>query len=376
MLKCAIVFFFLVVSTSAAQGAELIKVKLDDGEVSTGKLHIPVDADEIKELVIFIHGTGPNTYDNPRKFGDVEFKYYDMFGEEFNRHGIAFYTYNRRGVEIGDEPPYYDKIDREKYKRSIPSVEVKDIGVMIRALRKDKRLANAKVVLLGWSEGTMIASLVAEDKTNGVAALLLAGYAHENLFDIIKWQYSGVSSMINLRPPFDKDKDGRISKMEYESDRKVATAWREKVMQGTAFEQLDSNKDGELTAEDFRLRVEPVYKQILAKIEANDEDWIWRNYFRVSIEWLNEHFKLEPNKRRLLRLDIPIYVFHGEADANSDVEGARQLKKSFEDNMKTNLDTFLFKGHDHDLNFMEWPSKKTIPEGIEKIFEVAKELNN
>jgi predicted esterase len=77
----------------------------------------------------------------------------------------------------------------------------------------------------------------------------------------------------------------------------------------------------------------------------------------------------------LLRLDIPIYVFHGEADANSDVEGARQLKKSFEKNMKTNLETFLFKGHDHDLNFMEWPRKKTIPEGIEKIFEVAKELN-
>ena len=170
--------------------------------------------------------------------------------------------------------------------------------------------------------------------------------------------------------------DGSISKMEYESDRKLATAWRETVMQGTPFEQLDSNKDGELTAEDFRLRMEPAYKQILAKIEANDEDWIWRNYFRVSVEWLKEHFKLEPNKRRLLRLDIPIYVFHGEADANSDVEGARQLKKSFEKNKKTNLETFLFKGHDHDLNFMEWPTKKRISEGIEKIFEVAKELNN
>ena len=91
MLKCAIVFLLLVIPTNAVQAAELIKVKLDDGEVSTGKLHIPVGAGEIKELVIFIHGTGPNTYENPRKFGDVEFKYYDMFGEEFNRHGIAFY---------------------------------------------------------------------------------------------------------------------------------------------------------------------------------------------------------------------------------------------------------------------------------------------
>jgi hypothetical protein len=44
MLKCAIVFLFLVIPTNAIQAAELIKVKLDDGEVSTGKLHIGVSS--------------------------------------------------------------------------------------------------------------------------------------------------------------------------------------------------------------------------------------------------------------------------------------------------------------------------------------------
>lgn len=366
---------FFVLSAITAQAAEVVQMTLDDGEVLKGKLHIPPDVAPIKELVIYIHGTGPNTYENPRKFGDVEFKYYDMFGEEFNRHGVAFFTYNRRGVEIGDEPPYFDKVDREKYKKVVPSVEVNDIGKMIGTLQKDKRLANAKIVLLGWSEGTMIASLVAEKTENDVSALLLAGYAHDNLYDIIRFQYSGVGSMINLRPPFDSDQDGNISKREYESDGKLAAGWREKVMQDAKFEVLDVDKNGVLTAEDFRIRVEPAYKQILAKIEANDADWIWKNYFRVSIEWLNEHFKLEPNKVRLLRLDIPIYVFHGESDANADVEGVRQLKASFDKNNKTNLKTFFFKKHNHDLNFMQWLSQDEIPEGIAKIFEVARELN-
>ena len=374
-MKYALAVLLLVsASIPTVTAAEILEMTLGDGEVIKGKLHLPHDAQPAKVLVIFIHGTGPNTYENPRKIGDVEFKYYDMFGEEFNRRGVAFFTYNRRGVEIGTEPPMFDKVDREKYKKGVPSVEVDDIGHMIAMLRKDKRLTDAKIGLLGWSEGTMIASLVAEKKENDVAALLLAGYAHDNLFDIIKWQYSGASSMLNLLPPFDKDKDGKISKAEYESDDKLAKGWREKVMQDTKFEVLDASKDGLLTAEDFRLRVEPAYKQVLAKIEANDADWIWKNYFRVSIEWLNEHFQLEPNKVRLLRLEIPIYVFHGDADANVDVEGARQLEASFKQNNKANLKTFIFKGHDHNLNFMHWPLKKKMPEGIAKLFEVAEEL--
>ena len=190
MLRFAVVAVILLLSPISVHASELLRVPLDDGEVLTGKLHLPDNDERIKEIVIFVHGTGPNTYENMRQIGGLKFKYYDMFGEEFTRHGIAFFTYNRRGVEIGEEPPYFDKVDRKKYRRAVPSVEVKDLAKMIRTLRDHIRLTSAKVVLLGSSEGAMIASLAAEDRANNIAALLLVGYPNDSMFDVIKWQFS------------------------------------------------------------------------------------------------------------------------------------------------------------------------------------------
>ena len=353
--------------------SEIRKIELDDGETLTGKLYLP-DLESINELVIFVHGTGPGTYLNPRKVGNVEFNYFDMFGERFNDRGVAFFSYNKRGVEIGDKPPMFDEVDRDKFKKVVPHVEINDLGTVIESLSADERFANANVILFGWSEGTIIASAVAEDESNGVDGLFLAGYAHENMFDIIKWQFSGVSSMINLNPIFDANEDGSISKEEYESEEKKPARFRAAAMGGATFELLDANKDEKMSAADFAMRTEPVYNMLLEKISENDDDWVWENYFRISTDWLHEHFELEPNKSRLLRLDIPIYIFHGTSDPNVSVEGVYDLQKRFDANGKSNLNVFVFEEHDHNLNFMEWALKNTIPEGIEKIFETAAEI--
>jgi pimeloyl-ACP methyl ester carboxylesterase len=216
--------------------------------------------------------------------------------------------------------------------------------------------------------------MVAENADNQVSALFLAGYVNENVFDVIKWQHSGASSMLNLNPAFDQDGDGTISAQEFASDHQDAVAMR-KALQNTPFETLDVDSDGALTREDFRVLAEPTYKLLLNKIEAKDEDWIWKNYFRVSIEWLEEHFALEANKTRLLRLDMPIYIFHGDRDASTDIQGVHDLRASFDSHHKTNLQTFVFEGHDHDLNFLRWVLQKEKPPGIVEIFDVAQALN-
>ena len=286
-----------------------------------------------------------------------------------------FFSYSKRGVDISDVPPSFDKVDREKFKKVVPSVEVKDLASVIKFLRDDKRLKRTKIVLLGWSEGTIIASMVAEDKKNAVSALFLAGYVHENMFDVIKWQYSGASSMIMLRRAFDKDADGNITKEEYESYDPAAVSMRTKRLQNVKFDQLDIKKDDLLNAKDFGLLAEPGYKLVLEKIKANDEDWIWKNYFRVSIGWLNEHLQLEANKTRLLRLKLPIFIFHGEDDASCDVNGVYDLKEQFSRLKKNNLRTFVFKEHNHDLNFLNWAEGKKMPEGIKEIFRMSEDLN-
>lgn len=74
---------------------EIITVQLADGEHISGKLDLPTDSSKLPLVVIFVPGTGPNTYVNKRKIGNLEFNYYDLFATEFTKRGIGFLTYNR-----------------------------------------------------------------------------------------------------------------------------------------------------------------------------------------------------------------------------------------------------------------------------------------
>ncbi len=374
-MKILSVLFTVFLLSASLSASEIVKIKLFDGEILTGKLEIPSNPAKIKQLVIFIHGTGPGTYQDHRKIGNEEFNYFDLFASEFNKRGIAFFSYNKRGVEIGDSPPFYDKVDKEKFKKVVPGIEVQDIGSVIKFLTRDKRLKQSKVALLGWSEGTVLAAMAAENKKNKIAALFLAGYVNDNLFDVIEWQYSGVSSMVMIGRFFDMNKDNSISREEYESAEKTPTQVRTGRFKNAKFEQLDVNKDASLNSEDFKLLSSGRYKEILDAIEKNDDDWIWKNYFRVTTAWLKEHFKLEANKTRLLRLNIPIYIFHGEDDANTPAKGVYEIKSAFDKLKKNNLQYFVFERHNHDLNYLDYPLKKSIPAGIQKIFEISETLN-
>jgi alpha-beta hydrolase superfamily lysophospholipase len=372
-IAAPLLLLVLLVSRSFA-ASEIIKFRFADGDATEGKLSLPADAANVRVLVIYVHGTGPATYLNKRKGGNVEFSYYDTFAEEFNRRGVAFFTYNKRGVTLGDQPPVYEIIDREKFKKVVPSIEVKDLQTYISTLRKDKRLKKTKIVLLGWSEGSVIAAMAAEDKKNKIDALFLAGYVHDNMSDVIKWQNTGGSAIVNIRPYFDKDKDNAISRAEYESEEAKPANFRIRAFQGAKFEQLDVNKDDRIDAADFGLLTKTKYQAVLDAIQRGDDEWIWNNYFHITTAWLKEHFALEANKERLLRLKLPIYIFHGEDDANCDVNGVYDLRKRFNAAGKKNLREFVFKDHDHNLNFTNWIFRKEIPDGIKKMLETAEEF--
>lgn len=359
----------------SATAKSIHNLRLNDGEVLKGQLYLPKDAKTVKTLVIFVHGTGPATYLNKRKSGSTTFNYFDYWGTGFNNRGVAFFAYNKRGVTMSDQPPNYDKVDREKFRKVVPHTEVDDLAVIVEQLKANPSLKDARAVLLGGSEGTVIAAMCAEEHPDKIDAILLFGYAHENMYDIIAWQHSGRASMLNLNPVFDIDGDKTISKEEYESDDGKAVKYRKRVMQDVKFEFLDSNNDGKLAADDFAARLEFRQKMLMNNLEKGNEDWIWNYYFRISVPWLREHFALEPNKSRLARLDLPIYVFHGDQDPHVPVEGVYDLEKRFKALGKTNLKTFVFEDHDHNLNFMEWVNDSRIPAGVERILEVAAEFN-
>ncbi len=349
---------------------EMKTLRMTDGEELITRLCLPEEP--VQTIVVAVHGTGPHTYLNKRH---ESWSFYDVVAEGFCNQGLGFFTYNRRGVEMGEEPPMYHQIDSAKYLKYTPLAEAEDVESMIHALQADERFRSCQILLYGISEGTIIAPLVAQRARARVDGLLLHGYAHENMYDIIKWQNSGVGVTIMMNSFFDRNKDGAITPDEYENEEHPIPAYRKAFFQDLPFDSVDVVKDGRIDEKDFYVMRMKFDTLLMQKIEEGDDYWIRKNYVPITTPWFRGHFELEPNKTRMLRLDLPIHVFHGAMDANVPVETVYDLQQRFRVMRKTNLTIHVFEDHNHDLNFEQWLKDKTYSPGYQKIFEMASELD-
>lgn len=349
---------------------EMMHLEAHDGYMLEGKLDLPAGGAADK-VVIFVNGSGPNTYDNRRMIQDMEFDYFDVFAEQLTRRGIAFFRMSTRGVSPGDTPPLYADIDEAAYQTYTPQNTVRDVETAVTALLADARLANAKVMLLGWSEGTMIAPLVAERAQVKVDALLLAGYANERMEDVLMWQQTGGSSMVFYRQYFDYDGDGMVTKEEIEEDRYGVLA----LLGGATFADVDVNQDGLLNETDFSLMLETSREALFDAIERGDDEWLAQNYsVRLTSAWFAGHRALAPNSEVLPKLELPIYIFHGQCDANVSVQGVLDIQAAFQELGKQNLTVHIYPDTDHDLNYAIYPMTGQLPQGFEDIFAVCEAL--
>ena len=160
--------------------SEILEIKSFDEYKFKGKLVLPEGNSKISKLVIYIKGAGPNTY------------YVDFFPEYYSNNGIAFFSYNKRGVYEGDNPSAIKEIKKEEYKTYLPSNCVEDIFHIIKTIKRIERLKNCTVVLNGWSEGAIIAPLFAKKYPDMLDALILCGYSNMNMRDLQKWQCSKI----------------------------------------------------------------------------------------------------------------------------------------------------------------------------------------
>ena len=346
--------------------SEIMEIESFDGYLLKGRLVIPRGKKETDKLVILVNGSGPNTYINRR----TGFNFYDTFSDEFSKLGIALFSYNTRGVDLGNDPPLYNIINKEEYQTYLPLNQVEDIYCMINAIKENERLKNCKIYLLGLSEGTIIAPLVAEKYPDKVDGLFLWGYVNQNMKDVLVWQNTGGPSMVWYRAHFETDEHGRISRESYESDPNNVIA---SVLQNNTFERIDNNNDGFITEEDFAVLWKDIVgynlEDLLNSIERRDDEWLRKNYgggiLPLTSAWFLEHFTLRSNMEVLPGLDLPIYIFHGTLDQNVDVREVYKINEKFQELDKNNLTINVFENHNHDLNF----NVQQISAGIQAIFD-------
>lgn len=335
---------------------EIKTIKSFDGFEVTGRLSVPAGKEKIDKLVIFVHGTGPNTYEMRRQnsLSGIRFKYLDVYADNFIDNGTAFFTYNTRGISLGDEEPYYADIDEDSYRQYTPQNIAQDIKCIIDELKQDPRLSNSEIILLGVSEGTVIVPLAVSEYGAEADRLLLMGYCNDNMRDVLEYQLGGGMSFFNYTLLFDSVGSKEITKEQYEADPKKII---DSVLGGAAFEDIDMDGNGILTVDDFAIMMTQIKDGLFEAVENGDDKWIKENMMEIMpplmTDWFKSHFELPKTEDIMTKVDIPIYIFQGTYDSNCPVQGTYDVKSRFEKLGKDNLTVNIYDGYDHDLNFSQ-----------------------
>lgn len=343
----------------------IFQVKTHDNYNLDVKIDYPPNS---KSIIVFCHGSGANTYDNHREIDGKHFNYFDLFSDEFCKRNIAFCRWNTRGCRLSEVPPEFVSVNVEEFETYCPSTSIRDILTVKNFIKTLPQFGKSKILLMGISEGATLVPF-AMKQCSDVEGLLLLGFSYENMKDTMDWQLSGGSSMVNMCKYFACTEKGFVEKSDFTRDKHNV---RSLLFQDIEFEDLDIDKDGKLTQNDFALQMADYRSKVFKAIENNDDEWLRENYsVYITSKWCKEHFALPDISTVVCSLSVPIYIFQGEDDANIPISDIDKIREDFDKAGKTNLHIFTFPAHDHDLNYLQYIYKGTISDGLRSVFDTA-----
>ena len=156
--------------------AEQVRIQTKAGHVLAGTLTIPKNTDKPVPVVVTITGSSPQDRDNNTPFGG-SYRIFRQLADELGKRGIAVLRMDDRGVgqSTGD------------FESATSPERAEDIREGIKFAQNYPAIDKNKVVLVGLSEGALIAPMIAQTnkKLNGI--VLLAGPASTGK-EILKYQ--------------------------------------------------------------------------------------------------------------------------------------------------------------------------------------------
>ncbi len=353
----------ILISTTAADGTEL-----------EGKLWLP-PLDEATAstngLVIFVNGSGPNTYDNTRVLGTTTFIYHELFARYFTERDTAYFSYSTRGTTPAGEGPLFAHVDETVYQTYTPESAAQDIAHWIEVLTAQKELHGVPIVLLGWSEGAIVAPYAVDTyHLPGVTGLVLAGVPVDSMMDIVTWQLTGGSSMVFYSAYFDTDGDGFVSQEEFTADPYGILP----ALGNPSFASIDLDGNDFLEAADFALMLEEYHSQLSDAIEKGDDAWLKENYsVLLTSGWFASHARIPTNAVLLSHMKIPVRAYQGEMDQNVPVARLREVEADLRSE-GVDFSAHYYPGHDHDLNYLQAIMYGQLSQGLQELLDSTWEL--
>jgi len=343
-----------------------------DGYEMFGKLTIPTSG-QSHPVVIYVQTAEGMTVDTKRqKSRDTTFNYFDLYREKLPEMNVAFFSYEGRGIRMGDKPPRYETINWDIYNTSTLENKVRDIMSAVQIVKKQPGVNSSRIFLMGASEGTLLAAEAAARSRGQIRGLVLYGVLTNNMRENFKYIVTD-GAFLPWIIAFDTNKDGKISKQEFEAD---PTKYREKRLNNIPFETLDKNSDGFLTTEDLVMlssRLQNLRDAVDTENYAVLNEWA-KTSAAVSTpkDWFKDQFAHQPIWTFLSKLDIAVGLFQGSGDVNVPIAGVRKLEETARKAGKTKMEFHYFDNLDHSLNIIEYFFRGTLPAGHKEIFEFIK----
>ncbi len=337
---------------AVAPSEVLLNFEAEDGTALEAKLSLPVERSGPVPVVYYLHGAGARTYDNPFAYVDVDGerkvgRYLDLFVQELTKRGIGFCRMSKRGCRALPAPRWM-ALDREIFSQATPSILMSDYALGLEELRKRDEIDAARILFVGASEGTWIAPRLAHQSPEGVIGIAMLGYASDNTRDTIVWQNT-IGPWRNIAHLIPDARDGELTQAEYD-----AFAEAEPETASTLpFGMLDSDQSGAMTTEDLQRLNKPALEMILKAVEEGNDEFLWHQLLNLTSAYCKEWWDTEPNSAALLRLDIPLAIFHGELDGSCRVEGVRETEAAFKEAGRDNLRVRIYPDVDHGLNWTQ-----------------------
>jgi uncharacterized protein len=228
-----------------------VSIRMEKGWTSKGELTYPRGSGRRLPLVVLLHGSGDNDMDQtlPDGAGAI----FAPVAQAINREGYAVLRFNKRGVtDIG--PVLTDDVAQLNPPKPYEQI-LRDAASVVRFAATLPGVDPARIVLLGHSEGTQVASnLAANPAAAGIpepAGVIAMGVVGSNIRELITYQLFG-RQLAHLREEFDVDGDGQLTYRESADGligqpEDVVTYYREVLFSGaTLNRKADRDRDGKL----------------------------------------------------------------------------------------------------------------------------------
>lgn len=340
-----------------------------DGHAMFGKLVVP-ESRPPRAVVIYVQTAEGSTVDMKRPLSRTEsFNYYDLYRDRLAAEGLGFFSYEGRGIRMGDGLPRFETIEPEVFNTGTLDNKVRDILSAIAAVRGQPGLENVPVFLMGASEGTLLAAEAAARAPDQVQALILYGVLASNMRENFRYIMSDGAFLV-YRQRFDTDGDGSITQAEFEAD---PHKYRERALRNAPFTAFDRDQNGQFTLDEMKqvtkLYLDAIDNENFAVLQA----WAKTSAaVAVPDEWFADHFAHPPISEFLLKLDIPVGCFHGSLDTNTPIAAVRELEAKAREAGKTRFEFHYFDDLDHSLNVGEYFRNGELPAGHQAIFEFVR----